>query len=108
MKGILKLNESKDNVEYDVHMPLCFDNLSNLLDGNLFNKVKVEIRNNNNQVIFYARGILLKKKIDGYLWDYFVGNNDLEAVLWNNIGNKIDFRLKILDDEVKIDELIIR
>lgn len=103
MKGILKLNESKDNIEYDVHMPLCFDNLSDLLDGNLFNIVKVEIKNNNGQVIFNHHGILLKKKVSGYLWDYFVSNANLEEVLWNNIGKKIDFRLKILD-EVIIDE----
>lgn len=52
-------------------MPLCFDNLSDLLDGNLFNIVKVEIKNNNGQAIFNHRYILLKKKVSGYLWDYF-------------------------------------
>lgn len=96
-----------DNGEYIV-LGETVSNLSNELDNLLMDKVHITITSqmrDKSEILFDEQGVLYKNNIlGGYVWKYFVDNEDLDEVLFgisDKTFNRIHIDIKSINNNVK-------
>ena len=95
-KGILTIKEYEVNkISYGIYSGHEYIDISDLLQSSLMDRVEVILKVKNE--IHKFKGELLFQNVNG-LHQLFVGENNLDEILWNNVGSKIEFRLSVLKE----------
>ncbi|KGM93379.1 hypothetical protein IRP63_14930 (plasmid) [Clostridium botulinum] len=87
------------NGEYAIYTGDKYIPISSMLNSMLGDEVKVRILNKNDKELFKDQGIILREKLitngsnQSNLYTYRVNGQDLDSVLWDNVGKKITFIL---------------
>lgn len=95
MKGILNLQHNND--EYIMFSNGRNINISDVLYSMYVDNahIKVKITNTyNNKILFVADGKLYKDKIQPKYYTYHVDKQNIDDVLWNNVGNRLEIEIK--------------
>ena len=93
LKGVLNLKHSND--EYLIFSGGRITNISEYLNVMLLNDVYVEVTNSyDGKVLFSESGQLVKEKVSPKYYMYHVNGTDLDSVLWNNVGNRLEIEIK--------------
>lgn len=93
LKGVLNLKHDNDN--YIMFTKGRSENISETLNLMLLSDVFVEVKNTyDGKVLFSASGQLVKKKTAPKYYMYHVNDIDLDSVLWNNIGSKLEIEIR--------------
>lgn len=93
LKGKLCLSHDKD--EYIIVAGGRTTNLSEYLDSILFEDVKFTLTHSySGKVLFDVEGKLLKQRTSKCLYLYHVGKFNVDSVLWNLVGSKLEFEIK--------------
>jgi hypothetical protein len=79
-----------DKYDNEYEITECLDNI-----WNEFKNAVVIVRQNGKQV-FKAKGALVKQKLSGKIYDFFVNNRNFEDFLFNHVGETM---------EIEIDEI---
>lgn len=92
--------QGKLTLKYDDDSYLMFtkgrsENISEYLNLLLMDDVYVRVETMfEKNVLFEAKGQLIKDKISPKYYTYHVCGFDLDSVLWNNVGNKLKIEIK--------------
>lgn len=96
-----------DNGEY-ILLGSTVLNLSSELDNLLMDKVYIKITSqigDKSEILFDKQGVLYKNNtLEGYVWKYFVDNEDLDEVLFSisdKTFNRIHIEIKQINNNVK-------
>lgn len=96
-----------DNGEY-ILLGETVNNLSNELDNLLMDKVHIKISGqigDKSEILFDKQGVLYRNNpLGGYVWKYFVDNEDLDEVLFDISDkpfNRIHIEIKQINNNVK-------
>jgi len=93
-EGILELSPDFKTVDYQIFERGNIYNLTEKLNLLLWDKVSVMVQKNQD-ITFCEEGKLTKQKCpSGKLYQYFVGNKNLDEILWSNVGNTIQIEIK--------------
>lgn len=93
LTGKLCLNEKTN--DYMIFAGGRTSNLSEYLNMLIFERVSVVVTSSySGQVCVDRTGQLLKVKVGKYLYQYSVGGNDIDSVLWNLVGNRVNVKVK--------------
>ena len=93
LKGVLNLKHSND--EYLIFSGGRITNISEYLNVMLLNDVFVEVKNTyTDEILFSESGQLVKEKISKYYYLYHVNGKDLDTLLWDNIGRRLEIEIK--------------
>lgn len=93
LKGTLNLKHSND--DYVMFTRGRSENISETLNIMLLSDVFIEIRNTySGKVLFSESGKLIKEKVAKCLYLYHVNGVNLDEVLWNNVGNKLEIEVR--------------
>ena len=97
--GILKsvgiLNLKHDNDDYIMFVNGRSYNITETLDLLLLSDVQVSVKKAyDGTVLFAESGRLIKEKAGKCLYLYHVDGKDLDQVLWDNVGNKLEVDIK--------------
>lgn len=95
-RGILELEGN--TINFKLFCNYCNYNITEELNNLLLKSVKIIIKKNS-EVLFSKSGILRRRnehigKNRGYLYSYFVGRKNLEQVLWDLVGEKIEIEIR--------------
>lgn len=92
IRGELRLDLKND--DYLVVGNGRSSNLSELLNVMLLDSIKVKVKSiYDEKILFDAEGELLKQKVNRNFYLYHVGNKDLDSVLWNLVGRKLEIEV---------------
>lgn len=97
LKG--QLNLKHDNDDYLIFSKGRLENVSEYLNLLLCDDVYVCVKTMyDSMVLFKAEGKLIKDKVSPKFYTYHIcgqdGKYDLDSVLWNNVGNKLEIEIK--------------
>ena len=93
IKGKLCISRKNDN--YIVASGGRNINLSEYLDTMLLENVKLLVKDNySGKVLIDTRGKLVKKKVAKCFYLYHVGDCNVDDILWDLIGSKLEIELK--------------
>lgn len=97
--------ELHDNMNFYIHNRQKIYNysLSEELDKNIYNTVMLCIKDSINNIIFEAEGVVEYKKPTSYIYDLYIGEENVTEFLLNNENKYIDVELvviKQIEDEV--------
>ena len=96
MEGFLQLNE-KDNgkaMEYGIFGKGKYYSLTDLLHNMLSDKVHMVINDKNYD------GVLSYKRLFKGFYNLFVGEENIDKILWNNVGRKINVQVRCIKEGV--------
>ena len=92
LKGQLNLSHDRD--DYIIFSKGRLVNLTDYLNMMLMDNVRFEIRQMyNKKVIVSAEGQLLKQMISKGFYLYHVGDINIDNVLWDLVGDKLEIEL---------------
>lgn len=75
-------------------------NITKILNSRIFDEVKITITSHDFATVEYElMGLLIKKKIKSKTYRYFVGDDDLDKILTNCIGQKIVFVWDVIKED---------
>lgn len=90
MKVEGKLNLKHNDIDYIMFHKGRSTNISEILNVQLMDDVYVCVEDAyTNEVLFKERGQLIKDKIDNGFYLYHIGGQDLDSVLWDNVGQRL-------------------
>lgn len=93
LKGLLNLKY--DNDDYIVAGNGKYTNVSEVLNLMLMEKVFVSVKKMfSKKELFRASGKLIKESTPSKLYLYHVGGQNLDSVLWDNVGKKLEIEIK--------------
>lgn len=93
LKGVLNLKHSND--DYIMFSSGKAINISEYLNVMLLSDVFVEVKNTyTDEILFSESGQLLKEKISKCYYLYHVNGKDLDTLLWDNIGRRLEIEIK--------------
>lgn len=93
LKGVLNLKHNND--DYVMFTRGRSENISETLNIMLLSDVFVEVRRTySGKVLFSESGKLIKEKVAKCLYLYHVNGVNLDEVLWNNVGNKLEIEVR--------------
>lgn len=93
LKGVLNLKHNND--DYVMFTRGRSENISETLNVMLLSDVFIEIKNTyNEEVLFSESGKLIKEKVATCLYLYHVNGVNLDEVLWNNVGNRLEIEVR--------------
>lgn len=96
LKGKLCLSHDKD--DYIIFAGGRTTNLSEYLNSMLFENVKFVLTHSySGKVLFDVEGKLLKQRTSKCFYLYHVGKFNADSVLWNLVGNKLEFEIRNID-----------
>lgn len=89
------LNLKHDNDDYIMFSSGRTTNISEYLNVMLLNDVFVEVKNPyDGEILFSESGQLVKEKVSPKYYLYHVNGIDLDSVLWDNVGRKLEIEIK--------------
>lgn len=95
-----KLNLSHRNDDYTIFSNGRLTNLSEILNVMLFDSVRMKaVDKYSGQVLFNVEGELLKKKVGKCFYLYHIGDFNIDEVLWELVGRKIEIDIKNITKE---------
>jgi hypothetical protein len=68
-------------------------NVSEILDFNLDKEKTICITTKSENILFNECGIVNKHQVQENMFDYFVNDKNLTQILWDNLNNKIVFKV---------------
>ena len=89
-----KLNLSHRNNDYTMFSNGRLTNLSELLNVMLLENIKFSIKDTYNKVLVDVKGKLIKEKKGKCFYLYHVDGVDIDSILWNLVGSKVEIELK--------------
>ncbi|HSH36455.1 hypothetical protein [Schnuerera sp.] len=95
IKGRLSLSHNK--CEYTIFYNGRNINISDIIYSMYIDKSKVAVEiadMYSSKTLFSSEGELYKERIQPCFYSYFVGEVDLEQVLWDNVGKKLSIEIK--------------
>lgn len=93
LKGTLNLKH--DNDDYVMFTRGRSENISETLNIMLLSDVFIEVRHTySGKVLFSESGKLIKEKTAPCYYQYYVNEVNLDEVLWNNVGNKLEIEVR--------------
>ena len=94
-----KLNLHNKTCEYIMFSEGRLTNISKMLDIMLLYDVKVKVTDlYTTEVLFNEKGQLIREKF-GKLYLYHVNGQNLDDILWNNVGNRLRIEMKNITKE---------
>ena len=95
-----KLHLSHKNDDYTIFSNGRLTNLSEMLNVMLLDDVRMKVVNKyNGQVLFNVEGKLVKKKVSKCFYLYHIDNFNIDEVLWDFVGRKIEVDIKNITKE---------
>lgn len=91
--GLLKIKESSTSIEYCLYSKYEFNNISETMNGRLMDSVRIEIKVYEQIHIFEGKLLLVR---ENGIYKYMVGNKCLDDLLWNNVGEYMEFDLVVI------------
>lgn len=92
-----QLNLSKRDLSYVMFYNGRSVNLSDILYSMYIDRADIYAKIKDmyyDEVLFESSGELYKDKVAPYFYLYFVGEDNLDEVLWDNIGRRLEIKLK--------------
>lgn len=91
--GVLNLKPQND--DYTVFSGGRTTNISEYLNVMLLSDVFVEVKDiYSKKILFSQKGKLVKQKLSRCYYLYHVDKSDLDSVLWNHVGRRLEIELK--------------
>lgn len=97
-----QLNLSHGDCSYLIFYQGRNVNLSDYLYAMYVDKSDVSIKITDvysKKILFDAKGELWKNKVQPMFYDYFVGEFNLDKVLWENVGKRLGVQIKNISTE---------
>jgi len=93
IEGILSLDHQND--DYIMFFSGRNINLTDILDSMILEDVFIKVkRTHKGKVLFCKQGELFKEKVSRNYYLFYVGNQDLDSVLWDNVGQSLNIEIK--------------
>lgn len=93
LEGRLKLKYN--NIDYTMFYKGRNINISEVLNVQLMNDVYVRVEDTyTNEILFEEKGQLIKNRIDKGFYLYYINGQDLDSVLWDNVGQRLCIEIK--------------
>lgn len=100
IEGILNL--SFDNDDYIVFSNGRNVNLTDILNSMILEDVFIKVKRvHNYKTLFCNQGELYKEKVSKNYYLFYIGNQDLDTVLWDSIGQKINIEIKNISNHIE-------
>lgn len=93
IEGILNLDYKND--DYIMFFNGRNVNLTEILNAMIFDNILVKVKNvYSGKVLFFNKGELIKYKMSKCFYLFHVNDDNLDEVLWNNVGNRLNIEIK--------------
>lgn len=70
-------------------------NLNEFLNDLLFENIKFKlVHSYSKKVLFDVEGKLIKEKVAKCLYLYYVDEFDIDSILWDSVGSKLEFEIE--------------
>lgn len=93
ISGILNLSHDKN--DYIMFYSGRNINLTEMLNTMLFEDIMIKIKNAySGKELFHNEGKLIKNKVSKCFYLFHVNNSNLDEILWNNVGNRLNIEMK--------------
>lgn len=93
LEGILQLKY--DNDSYIIFHKGRLVNLTEFLDCMLLDDIYAKVRDKySNEILFEEEGKLIKERVQPYYYTYHVNGADLDSVLWDNVGRRLEIEIR--------------